>query len=116
MHTASPAATAAPLHLYDYTHGQRRLTIWRESDANGIVYVIATLAVPVVEQAPGEAPQIQWVRVASAVADRPQLFPAGSRETDATLALDGARFDVHPDEADAIADYLGPALGGEGAA
>lgn len=110
----SQAATAAPLHLYDFTHGQRRLSLWRESDAHGRVYVIAILAVPVTEQEPGEAPQTRWVDVAHAMAEHPQLIPVIDRDSDVLLALERARFDLYRDEADAVARYLGlPVLDGE---
>lgn len=111
MYTPTPAATAAPLHLYDYTHGQRRLTLWRESSTEGRVYTIATVSVPVTTQAPGTAPETEWVTVAQATTRNPQLILLTDCPSDALLMLDAARFELTPDEADGIADYLGlPAL------
>jgi hypothetical protein len=115
MNVPPPAATAAPLHLYDHTHGQRRITLWRESDASGTVYVVITLAVPVVTQAPGEAPQTEWVRVAHASDEEPLLcYPTADRPHYGSIALNHVSFDLLGDEVDAIAEYLGlDAIDGE---
>lgn len=108
MNVPPPAATAAPLALYDYTHGQRRLTIWRQSDASGFVIVHAAISVPVTLQEPGEAPVTAWVDVASAADSRPLLLPSQGASVDHfRLVLGAASFWLFRMEAEAIAEYLG---------
>lgn len=108
MNAPHPAATAAPLHLYDLTHGQRRLTLWRESDQAGTVYIHFALAVPVVTQAPGEAPQTEWISVASASDPEPMLlYPTDESGHYGAVVLNHARFELLGDEVDAVAAYLG---------
>lgn len=106
MNVPPPAASAAPLTLYDYTHGQRRLMIWRQSDARGLVTVFATLSVPVTLQAPGEAPEIQWRTVAAAGDSRPMLVPLQNATADYRLELGTADFWLYRMEAQAVDAYL----------
>lgn len=114
MHASPAAGTAGPLHLYDLTHGQRRLTLWRESDPAGTVYIHFSLAVPVVIQPPGEAPQTEWVIVADAADPEPLLFYPHGDSHEGAIVFDNGSFKLLGIEVDAIADYLGHTTDGEG--
>lgn len=116
-----PGAATTPLNLYDYTHGQRRLTVWGFPDRQGRPVICAYVAVPVTMQAPGEPPETTWVTVARVLADHASLVraPAGALD-DYHLVCDGTCFMLYRMEAQAIADYLGldagPLDDGEGVA
>ena len=113
MPIPSPAATAAPLNLYDYTHGQRRLSVWQEPDPSGTLATHAALAVPVTMQAPGEPPETQWVQVATGrafVATLVRQWASGPRRCMMEtwqLNLGESQFTIYRMEAEAIAAYLG---------
>lgn len=107
----SPATSANSLHLYDFTHGQRRLAVWQEYGHNGRLAMHATLAVPVTQQAPGEAPAVDWVTIVAARSFRPQLVRYGPDSTnvmafsaDGQLVLDGTEFALLESEAEDIAE------------
>jgi hypothetical protein len=118
MNTSNPAVAANPLHLYDLTHGQRRLTVWHERGRDGHMALHAVLAVPVTMQAPGEAPETEWIIVATARSCQPRLLQC-RRDADNYLApiagprlvLDGAEFALLESEAEPLAEYLASGRG-----
>lgn len=119
MHLPTPAITAAPLYLYDYTHGQRRLALWREPDLHARVAVYAALCVPVTLQAPGEPPETSWVEVATARAYEAVLVRQTSTHDTWSLGIGNTAFALYRIEVEAISRYLGidfAALGEEGGA
>lgn len=109
MNTPPPAVSAAPLHLYDFTHGQRRLTVWCEPDPDGRRAVHAALAVPYTLQDVGQAPQTEWVVVATGRAWRPALVrhcASDSGHDSYQLELGSATFPLLEPEMEPLASYL----------
>lgn len=113
MNAPSQAASATPLHLYDYTHGQRRLTLWREPDLHGHLAVYASIAVPIVDQLPGEPPETLWREVATGRSSQPSLViqhvraPFGALGSAWRLMLDSTGIPLAETEAETIAAFLG---------
>lgn len=106
------------LHLYDLTHGQRRLSLWRSVEpVTGRALLHVAVAVPLTLQAPGEAPEVEWEQVAHVATEAiaAQLCQLhrndGGRWPDRwQLALGFTTFQLLAIEADSIADYLGLAI------